>query len=143
MIKNVLWISLLLFGFTANANTNTQIEHQIHVEHWMITLENSSLVLVRKNAARFLGDLQDRIAVPTLIRALEDPDTDVRQQVIRSLGLLGDPSAINPLFEVSAKEQGSQLAREAQRSIERIRAYVEFKKNQRGTGEKFDDQLSQ
>jgi len=50
---------------------------------------------------------------------------------IQSLGLLGDPTAVKPLFEVSVKHGGTLLAKEAQRSIEKIQSYLDFKKKQR------------
>lgn len=124
-----LLIVLLCMGTPAWASH--EIEHQIHVEHWMQTLEKHPFVLIRVNAARFLGDLQDRIAVPTLIRALDDKHPDVVFASVRSLGLLGDASAIKPLYEIAIEQEGTLMSKEARRSIERIQQYMEFKKNQK------------
>lgn len=54
---------------------------------------------VRRAAARSLGEIGSRAALPALIAALSDeraPD-DVRREAARSLGLIGDPAAIAPL----------------------------------------------
>jgi HEAT repeat protein len=59
---------------------------------------------VRRAAARALGQIESRAAVPALVTALSDeraPD-DVRREAARSLGLIGDPSAIAPLRAVLA-----------------------------------------
>lgn len=129
MKKWIVIFLLCLFSFQAQASH--QLEHQLHVEHWMKTLEKHPFVLVRINAANFLGDLQDRIAVPSLIRALEDDNADVVFASIRSLGNLGDPTAIKPLYEISIKQEGTLLSKEAARSISRIQSYLEFKKKQK------------
>ncbi|MEZ4818718.1 MAG: HEAT repeat domain-containing protein [Bdellovibrionota bacterium] len=128
-MKKILCV-IVLCVFASQANASYQLEHQLHIEHWMKTLEKHPFVLMRINAARFLGDLQDRIAVPTLIRALEDKNADVIFASIRALGKLGDPSAIKPLYEISVRQEGTLLAKEATRSIEKIQSYLEFKKNQ-------------
>ncbi len=52
---------------------------------------------VRRYLARTLGYLGDRRAVPALVSALEDPDTDTRLWAAEALGAIGDPAARAPL----------------------------------------------
>ena len=51
----------------------------------------------RLKAARALGELGDRRAVPALVHALRDPERNVREEVIHALGSLGDDRAVGPL----------------------------------------------
>ncbi|QEQ00521.1 HEAT repeat domain-containing protein [Thermosynechococcus sp. CL-1] len=52
---------------------------------------------LRRNAARALGKLGDRQAVPALIECLRCEDFYVREAAAIALGQLGDPQAIAPL----------------------------------------------
>ena len=56
----------------------------------------------RLNAARALGELGDRRAVPALVHALHDPERNVREEVIHALGSLGDDRAVGPLSRMLA-----------------------------------------
>jgi phycocyanobilin lyase subunit alpha len=49
---------------------------------------------LRRNAARALGKLGNRLAVPGLIEALDCPDGYVREAAAESLGMLGDAAAV-------------------------------------------------
>ncbi len=53
---------------------------------------------LRRNAARALGKLGDRQAVPGLLRCLDCSDFYVREAAAQSLGMLGDPVAIPALL---------------------------------------------
>ncbi|MBW4630861.1 MAG: HEAT repeat domain-containing protein [Iphinoe sp. HA4291-MV1] len=65
---------------------------------------------LRRNAARALGKLGDRQAVPPLIRCLDCPDFYVREAAAQSLEMLGDPVCIPNLIELlKAGLQGEQL----------------------------------
>jgi len=55
---------------------------------------------LRRNAARALGKLSDRSAVPALIRSLECDDFYVREAAAQSLEMLGDRSCIPKLIEL-------------------------------------------
>jgi phycocyanobilin lyase alpha subunit len=57
---------------------------------------------LRRNAARALGKLGDRRAVPGLVRCLENPDFYVREAAAQSLGMLGDRSCIPALMPLLA-----------------------------------------
>lgn len=59
---------------------------------------------VRRAAARSLGQIKSRAAVPALIAALTDKtiSDDVRREAARALGLIKDPAAIVPLQSVLA-----------------------------------------
>jgi HEAT repeat protein len=60
---------------------------------------------VRAAAARALGDLGRKEAVPDLVILLRDPEGYVRSAAAQSLGKLGDRSAIQPLIGVLVGEQ--------------------------------------
>lgn len=55
---------------------------------------------LRRNAARALGKLGDRQAVPALIQCLECTDFYVREAAAQSLELLGDPVCIPQLIQL-------------------------------------------
>ena len=52
---------------------------------------------LRRNAARALGKLGDKRAVPNLIRCLDCSDFYVREAAAQSLGMLDDPTAVPAL----------------------------------------------
>jgi phycocyanobilin lyase alpha subunit len=55
---------------------------------------------LRRNAARALGKLEDRRAVPALIRCLTFPDYYVREAAAQALESLGDDRAISALMQL-------------------------------------------
>lgn len=55
---------------------------------------------LRRNAARALGKLGDRRAVPGLLRCLDCSDFYVREAAAQSLEMLGDPDAIPALMQL-------------------------------------------
>ncbi|MEB3342929.1 HEAT repeat domain-containing protein [Okeania sp.] len=55
---------------------------------------------LRRNAARALGKLEDKKAVPALIECLECSDYYVREAAIEALGMLGDASCIPALVKL-------------------------------------------
>ena len=57
---------------------------------------------LRRNAARALGKLGDRRAMPALIKCLDCPDYYVREAAAQALEMLGDPAAIPPLMQLLA-----------------------------------------
>lgn len=57
---------------------------------------------LRRNAARALGKLGDRQAVPGLIRCLDCSDHYVREAAAQSLGMLGDQAAVPALMQLLA-----------------------------------------
>ncbi|HCF27800.1 MAG TPA: phycocyanobilin lyase [Cyanobacteria bacterium UBA11049] len=57
---------------------------------------------LRRNAARALGKLGDRRAVPGLIRCLDFSDYYVREAAAQSLEMLGDRSAVPALIQLLA-----------------------------------------
>ncbi len=76
---------------------------------------------VRRAAARALGQIGSRAAVPVLITTLADeraPD-DLRREAARSLGLIGDPSAVAALRAALASRDPylSRIAYEALKKI--------------------------
>ncbi len=57
---------------------------------------------LRRNAARALGKLGDRRAVPGLLRCLDFSDYYVREAAAQSLEMLGDRSAVSALIQLLA-----------------------------------------
>jgi len=55
---------------------------------------------LRRNAARALGKLGDRRAVPALTKSLDCPDFYVREAAAQSLEMLGDGACIPKLVEL-------------------------------------------
>ncbi len=57
---------------------------------------------LRRNAARALGKLGNRLAVPALIRCLENSDYYVREAAAQSLEMLGDTACVPALVRLLA-----------------------------------------
>ena len=60
---------------------------------------------LRRNAARALGKLDDRRAVPALIQSLDCTDFYVREAAAQSLEMLGDRTCIPKLIELIQPQQ--------------------------------------
>ncbi len=68
----------------------------------------------RKNAARALGQIGNRQAVPALVGVLGEYDqrTTLKEEALRALGALGDPAAVEPigrLLDRSLDQAGAEL----------------------------------
>ena len=68
---------------------------------------------LRRNAARALGKLGDRRAVPALIKSLECDDFYVREAAAQSLEMLGDESCVPYIFEL-IKNPNLQVSADAE-----------------------------
>lgn len=86
--------------------------------------ENNEFVL--RSAVRALGQIRDRVAVPTLAGILTDKRSanDVKREAAFALGRIGDPSALGALdlAQSSSDPYLSQIASEAKKRIIRERA---------------------
>ncbi len=78
-------------------------------------------VFVLRAAARSLGQIRSRAAVPALIAALgnEKLVDDVRREAAHALGMIGDPSAV-PALRVAAASGDPYLSRTAFESLRKI-----------------------
>jgi HEAT repeat protein len=56
--------------------------------------------LVRSNAVKALGAIQDPRAVEPLIKVLKDKDPLIQRQALQALGRINDPRAVEPLIVV-------------------------------------------
>jgi len=75
----------------------------------------------RKDAAKRLGKLEDRRAVPALIEALRrDWEEDVREEAAEALGRIGDRSALPALRWAERQDEEKDVRKEARKAIERI-----------------------
>jgi HEAT repeat protein len=76
---------------------------------------------VRRSAAYALGALRARLATPTLIQALGDPDSQVRRNAAWALGRIGDPAALPRLSAIQTEaDADNQVVQEAQAAIHAI-----------------------
>jgi HEAT repeat protein len=100
----------------------------VHLEYWTRTLSAHPLKLVRKNAARTLGKMGNRDAVPALISALKDPFQGVRVESAKALGLLGDERAFGPLRDALSDDTDREVRKAASDSVDKIKSYLEFVK---------------
>jgi len=75
----------------------------------------------RQLAARKLGNMRDREALPMLLSVLlTDPFWMVRTAIIQALEMIGDPAAI-PALEEAVKRDSFQVVRSyAAKAIERL-----------------------
>lgn len=99
-----------------------------HLGYWTQTLHANPMKLTRKNAARMLGQIGNREALPALVEALKDPFDGVRMESARALGVLGDERAFPALYDISERDTDGGVRSAATEAIEKIRAYQEFLK---------------
>jgi len=69
---------------------------------------------------RRLGEIKDPAAVPPLIEALRDEDSNVRRQAAETLGEIKDPAAVPPLIE-ALRDKDSDVRAAATRALGRIK----------------------
>jgi HEAT repeat protein len=77
---------------------------------------------IQRAAARSLGQIRNRAAVPALIELLgnENVPIDVRREAATSLGLIGD-SAAGSALQAAAQNEDVYLARASQEALRQIR----------------------
>jgi HEAT repeat protein len=76
---------------------------------------------VRRSAAYALGAMRAGQVTPALIKALDDPDSQVRRNAAWALGRIGDPAALPRLraLRVDTALDGD-VAREAEAAVRAI-----------------------
>ncbi len=75
----------------------------------------------REEAAKKLGKLEDRRAVPALVDVLRrDPEEDVREKAAEALGRIGDRSALPALRWAERHDREDDVREEAEEAIEKI-----------------------
>jgi hypothetical protein len=135
MIRFIVISILGVFSFQANAadaqSTSSMAINAEHIQYWMKTLETHPLIIIRKQAARHLGALQSSMANPTLINCLSDASEDVRIQCAYSLGRLGDPESLRPLYELIETSSNQQIKSAAKSAIDKINAHEEFSRKRK------------
>lgn len=119
-------------AIAADAPTSSNSPGNIeHIQYWMKALETHPMIIIRKQAARQLGALQNSVAIPSLIKGLSDANEDVRMQCAYSLGRLGDSSALKPLYEMVETNSNTQVKSAARSAIDKINAHEEFTRQRR------------
>ena len=68
---------------------------------------------IRRNAANFLGNFSDKLAVESLCAALKDTDSETRRFAAASLGKIGDGRAMEPLCAALKDTEGLVRSRAA------------------------------
>jgi HEAT repeat protein len=68
-----------------------------------------------------LGAIGDRQAVPPLIQALGDGNSDVRAAACRALGQIGDPQALPHLIQ-ALEDEDEDVRWAAREAVEQIKA---------------------
>ncbi len=80
------------------------------VEQWLADLQNRHWWL-RADGIRALGFVEERSALPAIMRALDDEHEEVRAAAVEAAGRLGDPRAIPALLRHLADGSRYQRAR--------------------------------
>jgi len=80
------------------------------VEHWLADLQNRRWWR-RADSVRALGFVEERSALPAIMRILDDEHEEVRAAAVEAAGRLGDPRAIPALLEHLADSGRYQRAR--------------------------------
>jgi HEAT repeat protein len=76
---------------------------------------------IRQRAAALLGVIEDRDAIPSLVKGLDDSDPGVRLEATRSLGRIGGGVASGPVVEALLATLGSDQSEELRKaSIETL-----------------------
>lgn len=72
-------------------------------------LVNDQDLEVRSQVAKILGEVRDRESVPLLIELLKNDSARLRFFAAEALGRIGNPAAVDPLFDMLAKNADSDL----------------------------------
>jgi HEAT repeat protein len=72
----------------------------------VVNADNFFHSTVRAAAARSLGQIGDRRAVPCLLQALRDPIAEVSAEAVGALGEIRDGAAVPPLLAAAANADG-------------------------------------
>jgi hypothetical protein len=93
-----------------------------------VLLEDDSYK-VRVQAAQLLGKLADPAAVPSLSRALADPNRTVRWMAVQSLARIGSPSALPALKGLLAREQDGSVRAQVEKALAALGASAAGRKS--------------
>ncbi len=106
VLKNAIWTLLRVNDSRVNSA-------------FIDTLKNNKIPNIRALAARHIRKNDDASVVDALLSALKDENSDVRKNVVITLGILRDKRAVEPLIEIVKSNQGNvaQVAATALRKI--------------------------
>lgn len=77
---------------------------------------------IRFHCALAIGKIGLKEAAPILSKSLNDLDTGVKKQVIRSLGWIGNPESLEVLQKAHSKELDEDTKKEIQKAVELIKS---------------------
>lgn len=115
-------ILILVFGVIFFFAPNLKGYEDLRFETWANNLGNEN-VLIRKSAAKHLGTLGEKRAIPYLLKAIKDDHAQVRAEICKTLGLLGDESVIERLKRIAYKDPSPKVRSSARKAIENIETY--------------------
>jgi len=121
----LVFFSIQVHAVDAQTTSSLPINME-HIQYWMKILESHPLIIIRKQAARHLGALQNPVANASLIKGLSDANEDVRIQCAYSLGRLGESASLRPLYELIETSSSQQVKSAAKSAIDKINAHEEF-----------------
>ena len=111
----------LAFATGAVVGNVRRVAHDLGlVERWTMSLGHRQW-WERADAARALGLVREREAVPALLRALEDDHEEVRAAAVEALGTIGDARAVPELLASLRDESRHQRTR----VVEALRGFGE------------------
>jgi epoxyqueuosine reductase len=82
----------------------------------------SSPQLLKRNVLVALGNLRDPVAVPALVRMLDDPDPMLRGHAAWALGRMGGDEIAAALMERSGKEEDARVREEIELALKALAA---------------------
>ena len=91
------------------------------IEPLTAALKKDEAVEVRRQAAEALEDIGDTRAVLSLITALGDQESPVRECVATVLGKMGDSQAIEPLTNLLETERNGKVKKAAADALHRLK----------------------
>jgi HEAT repeat protein len=82
---------------------------------------NSDDILVREAVIQSLGKIGDPMAVPFIIRALDDKKFAIRLSAVKALGDIGDPEAVPFLKKVASTDHDQYIRQAAKSALQDFR----------------------
>jgi HEAT repeat protein len=99
-------------------NSNLRGKNKIESFIFLLSDKDSNR---RRQTAKLLGQLANRIAIEPLVELLEDQDSDVQKQAALSLGQLGSEKAIEPLIAL-LNDKNWTVRKQAAQSLSQLSA---------------------
>lgn len=89
-------------------------ENSYYILAGILSKDNNSEVKVA--IIELIGDMENKLGVPILMKAIADPDYDVRSAAITALSYIGTPEII-PALEIALKDSNEDIRNQAEALI--------------------------